>query len=103
VTSLAGPFAGFALYGLVLAFIHLAPRSVLRSLPPLAATAIDDLEWVNLYWGMVNLIPVLPFDGGHVLEEALGPTRIRATAIISLAAGLATAAYFAATSNPWPA
>jgi tetratricopeptide (TPR) repeat protein len=43
---------------------------------------------VNIAWGIFNLIPVLPLDGGHVLEHALGPRRIRLTAGISfLAAG----------------
>jgi Zn-dependent protease len=49
---------------------------------------------VNLYWGVVNLLPVLPFDGGHVLEHALGPKRARITAGISFLVGALVAVYF---------
>jgi stage IV sporulation protein FB len=26
---------------------------------------LNDLLWVNFYWGLVNLLPVDPLDGGH--------------------------------------
>lgn len=87
--SLAGPFAGFALAGVM----YLVQRSIEPSwdIPALALWAIDSLISVNFYWGIFNLIPVLPFDGGHVLEHALGPRRARLTAGISflVAGGLA--------------
>jgi Zn-dependent protease len=90
VISLAGPFAGFALGGLVYALVHFAPELV-RRLPALGQHAVAMLLYVNIYWGMVNLIPVLPFDGGHVLEHALGPKRGRLTAAISGVVGLGVA------------
>lgn len=100
--SLAGPFAGFLLAGLVYAFISLFPGTF-QHLPALARRALGVVLVVNVYWGVFNLIPVLPLDGGHVLEHALGPKRIRLTATISLiiAAGGALAffllhMYFAA-------
>lgn len=89
VISLAGPFAGFALGGVV----YLAMRSIPPAwdVPPMADYALRNLLWVNIAWGIFNLIPVLPFDGGHVLEHALGPRRARLTAGISflVAGGLA--------------
>ena len=36
-------------------------------LPPLGHMAVSSLLWVNFGWGVFNLLPVLPFDGGHVL------------------------------------
>lgn len=36
------------------------------------ARAAGYLIWINLGWGAVNLIPVLPFDGGNVMRELLG-------------------------------
>ncbi len=88
--SLAGPFAGFALGGLMYALKHLAPGLVF-GLPPLGRLAIELLVEVNIGWGLMNLIPVLPFDGGHVLENALGPRRGRLTAAISGVVGLGVA------------
>ena len=97
--SLAGPFAGFALGGLLFALKYFAPGLILR-LPPLAVHAVGLLLWVNIGWGFFNLIPVLPFDGGHVLEHALGPRRARLTAGISgLIAGAVTLA--ALKYNQW--
>lgn len=89
--SLAGPFAGFLLAGLAFGFIELFPMTFYR-LPIYAKFAIWILRDVNFYWGIFNLIPVLPLDGGHVLEHALGPKRARLTAMISLGvAGLGVA------------
>ncbi|MGI9624985.1 MAG: metalloprotease, partial [Acidimicrobiales bacterium] len=50
--------------------------------------------WINLGWGLVNLLPVLPLDGGHVLAELLPGTREqrwRRAAIISVVTGVAAA------------
>jgi Zn-dependent protease/tetratricopeptide (TPR) repeat protein len=87
--SLAGPFAGFLLAGLTFALVRGAPGA-LATLPAPVHGAIDFLLLVNVFWGVFNLIPVLPLDGGHVLEHALGPKRARVAATISLlvAAGL---------------
>jgi len=95
--SLAGPVAGFVLAGLVYGFTYglarLAPGTYL-GLPTLARFALELIVIVNLYWGVFNLIPVLPLDGGHVLEHALGPKRIRLTASISLGIAVLCAAAF---------
>lgn len=87
--SLAGPFAGFLLAGLAYALVKGTPGA-LAAIPPPFDSAIDFLLAVNVFWGIFNLIPVLPLDGGHVLEHALGPKRARLAAGISLvvAAGL---------------
>jgi Zn-dependent protease len=64
--SLAGPFAGFLFYGVIF--------SVQSNFPDLLDSDLGrqlyrDLLWVNLYWGLVNLLPVLPLDGGHVVDS----------------------------------
>jgi Zn-dependent protease len=32
---------------------------------------ISDLLWINIWWGLVNLLPIYPLDGGHVARELL--------------------------------
>ncbi|AMV27937.1 Peptidase family M50 [Gemmata sp. SH-PL17] len=68
IVSLAGPFAGFLLCGLVYgsnqAFEWAGPRSSLVVL-----YAYGSLIFVNLIWGFVNLLPVFPLDGGQVSRE----------------------------------
>jgi Zn-dependent protease len=98
--SVAGPGAGFVLAGLVYATIKLAP-SLSRELPYYAAFGLEQLFQVNLGWGLFNLIPVLPFDGGHILMEALGPKRLRTTAIVSLVCGVGIALFFAIGGHLW--
>jgi Zn-dependent protease len=65
--SLAGPFAGFAvalaLMGAQLAGLH--PKSAL------GIHALSLLFAVNIGWGIFNLLPMLPLDGGNVLRYAL--------------------------------
>jgi Zn-dependent protease len=66
IVSLAGPFAGFVLFGLVYgtneAFGWAAKGPELSFL-------YGQLFWVNLYWGLLNLLPVFPLDGGQVSRE----------------------------------
>jgi Zn-dependent protease len=63
---LAGPGAGFVLYGLVRALTwHGAPEDRSR----LAYYAIEFLLEINLYWGILNLLPIWPLDGGQISRE----------------------------------
>jgi Zn-dependent protease len=62
--SLAGPAAGFLLGGV----LFLTAPTLLRAVPSeLLTVAYYDLLWVNIGWGIFNLFPILPLDGGHVL------------------------------------
>ena len=81
--SLAGPFAGFFLAGILYGIERVSPQLV-AGMPLMAQEGIDMLLQVNIGWGIFNLIPILPFDGGHVLEHAMGPKRARATAAVSM-------------------
>jgi Zn-dependent protease len=65
--SLAGPFAGFALAGLLFASMKLGFQP--KQLHALLARDLA-LE-INLYWGIFNLAPLLPLDGGNVMRGAL--------------------------------
>lgn len=70
--ALAGPGAGFVLGGVVWAIHHALPQ-----LPAGMEFLLRSLEYANLGWGVVNLAPVLPLDGGHAMELLL---KIRGTA-----------------------
>lgn len=63
--SFSGPLAGFILGGLVFAFSYFFgpfPNAIVRY-------TISSLLWVNIGWGIVNLIPMLPLDGGAIMRS----------------------------------
>ncbi len=99
--SVAGPFAGFGFAAIIWVARELLPGSVVGQ--PLVGVVLQLLFFVNLLWGAINLLPVLPFDGGHVLEHALGPSRFRWTLLISTFVGVAAAAVFAVSGWIWAA
>jgi stage IV sporulation protein FB len=65
--SLAGPFAGFAIAALIFA----SGRLGFHPQHPLLRRAFEQAFQVNLYWGIFNLAPLLPLDGGSVLRGTL--------------------------------
>jgi stage IV sporulation protein FB len=79
-----GPLAGFVLFGLVVALLFSlgTPRS------PVLAMAATDLIWINLIWGILNLFPLWPLDGGQITGTVLGMASprngMRWTHVISL-------------------
>ena len=85
--SLAGPGAGFLLYGLCILLRPNLPNNEITT------EAVRMLIWVNLYWGLVNLAPVLPLDGGNVCRElclSINPGRgMNWALLISIATGAA--------------
>ncbi len=66
--SLAGPIAGFAVGVPLLVVLAVAPS--LADVPVLGVV-LTDLVWVNLGWGLLNLLPILPLDGGQVMHAML--------------------------------
>jgi Zn-dependent protease len=65
--SVAGPFAGFIAGGALV----LAGRLGFHPQHPLALFALEIALWVNVGWGIFNLAPMLPLDGGNVLRSFL--------------------------------
>ena len=49
------------------------------------------LAYISIFWAVLNLLPVLPLDGGQMLNALLGPARIKLTLWITIltAAGAA--------------
>ena len=98
IISLAGPVAGLLLGGVVWLVSEFA---LPERLPIALSLFVGSLLYVNLIWSVVNLAPVIPFDGGHIMEEILGPRRARAAVTVSLVAAVLLATYFALTHQPW--
>lgn len=67
VISLAGPVAGLAL-GLLTWFVFTASPPFSRSL---MAAVLGDLLLINIVWSLVNLLPIIPLDGGRISEALL--------------------------------
>lgn len=68
--TLAGPAASLA-FGTV-AYALTAQGSALRIGPPGAMKdLLFNLERINLFWGLFNLIPIHPMDGGQALFHLL--------------------------------
>jgi stage IV sporulation protein FB len=83
--SLAGPGAGFLLAALVLGIVFATggsvgiiwllgfiplPLNVAMSFGGRIMTAlVSALLWVTIFWGLINLVPVYPLDGGSVMRN----------------------------------
>lgn len=85
--SLAGPFAGFLFAGLITIGVIFSGGSIVTTylfgLIPLPLTALmpfggsilnalaSTFLQVNIFWGLFNLLPVYPLDGGNVIRFLL--------------------------------
>jgi Zn-dependent protease len=124
--SLAGPAAGFLLAAIMVAMIRLSghvigiareggiPFEQLRvdSVPvvslfgfnlywaPFASmganTLMHNMLFVNIIWGLVNLLPVYPLDGGRISRELCTIKNPRRGIILSLQVSIVTAILMAA-------
>ncbi|MBI3407556.1 MAG: M50 family metallopeptidase [Planctomycetes bacterium] len=67
---LAGPAAGFALFGLVMLFRVYALDQIDPAINNLLLRrGVMMLLFMNLFWNLLNLVPVFPLDGGQVMRE----------------------------------
>lgn len=41
------------------------------------------LGMISIVWAVLNLLPILPLDGGRLVESLLGPARQKATLLVS--------------------
>jgi Zn-dependent protease len=87
VATLAGPLTGLLILGL--------PSYLIRAsaAPPDIDwltwwIVLSDLVWVNVGWSVLNLLPILPLDGGliarRLLSHALGRRGDRAALLVSI-------------------
>jgi Zn-dependent protease len=99
--SLAGPAAGFGLAALLYGILRFAhydivisiglPRLVAIDMPLVVSAGLTDFVYdlfqVNILWGMINLLPIIPLDGGHIagefFQQASPSNGIRLTLMVS--------------------
>ncbi|MBL9161196.1 MAG: hypothetical protein JNL18_00485 [Planctomycetaceae bacterium] len=118
IISLAGPAAGFLLAGILIAVMSLsgyqaaiqwAARPDVEMLKPsgfalyrlwvvwerlptqFANSLVFDALFVNIAWGIINLLPIYPLDGGRVSRELLTLKNPRDGIVLSLQISAITA------------
>lgn len=80
----AGPAIQMVLGLMGLAILIFAPLPETQIL-----SFVESLTGVSIIWAVFNLLPILPMDGGRLLESVLGPNRIKVTLMISLVTAVA--------------
>lgn len=84
--TLAGPLAGLSL-GLA---VWVAQKFIVDPSPALHF-ALTQAMWINIVWSIINLFPILPWDGGQLLDSALhwatGKRHDRVIALSSMIGG----------------
>jgi Zn-dependent protease len=70
LVTLCGPGAGLLLLGVVI-LIGMGLTSEGVEVSPLGAEVLEKLFIINLFWSLLNLLPVLPLDGGHIVASVL--------------------------------
>lgn len=94
--TLNGPLFGFLLFLLATALLQLP-------FPPFFLKILKATQFANLFWTIVNLIPVLPLDGGQllriVLESAFGVQGFKASLIIGSVIAVLISFYFFMAQN----
>jgi Zn-dependent protease len=98
LVSFAGPGAGFLFGGLMYGVHQIWPPA-----NAFANVVYRDLLFVNIVWGIVNLLPVPPLDGGHILQGVLGPSRRRIALMVGVIAACGVVAFAVSIRFLYPA
>ncbi|HEY1598693.1 MAG TPA: site-2 protease family protein [Pirellulales bacterium] len=113
VISLAGPVAGFAFAAVIFLGLALGGRAphlhfdLVSSVPifvewePFNANNVNRLlqymQFINIFWGLVNLLPIIPLDGGQVARAVAAKVYpadgLRLSLILSVVAAVGMAAF----------
>lgn len=64
----AGPAASLALGGLTYLLVFTPGIG-----EPWVRFFVGQMLWVNVGWAILNLLPILPLDGGHIFAGVMGP------------------------------
>ena len=69
LVSLAGPAIQLALWGAMFGAIYLVGWKWVHAQPELAQFFIIEMLFINLFWPLLNLLPIWPLDGGQICRE----------------------------------
>jgi Zn-dependent protease len=87
LVSFAGPLAQFVLLGATL-LVAWQYGAAVKQAHPLVGELLSDLFIVNLFWPVLNLLPIWPLDGGQISREVfarmMGERGVRAALGLSL-------------------
>ena len=91
------------IFGLILAFL----ATLLAQIPSLAqglmGSILELTRIVNIFWAIVNLVPVMPLDGGQllriVLEKIFGLKGFKYALVTSMGVALAISIFFFVTQG----
>jgi Zn-dependent protease len=105
VISVAGPLASFAIGFLCMQLMRSVP---VVSRDPMLVALMPLMVWANVAWGIFNLLPVKPLDGGHATRSFFRMFLRERTAFIisvwiAIIVGGAVVVYFLASRNIFPA
>lgn len=96
IVSFMGPCAGFIFYGLVVLIQYILRENRISVHDYLLYTFVF-LKMMNFWWGVLNLLPVVPLDGGNICGAVCQMLRlhdpIKVTYTISAVVAGATAYY----------
>lgn len=102
--SAAGPLTGFVLAAVILLVIYLTGHEIVRVGPlgmiplpvgnvvsPRFTHLVQDFLVISIFWGVLNLLPVFPLDGGQIARALFSMVNPRNGVRQSLALSMVTA------------
>jgi Zn-dependent protease len=118
IVCFAGPLAGFVFLGTVILVLPIISqeewayvRNQILALLGLEAedrdllfgfglkrAILSDLFWINLVWGLVNLLPIWPLDGGQISKDVFAILSPRNGASIALGISMVLSGLMAVNS-----
>ena len=79
IVSAAGPAVQIAI-GFALKFL----LSGWETESVLLGSFVQAFIYVSIFWALLNLLPIIPLDGGHICRAFLGSARVRTALVISM-------------------
>lgn len=65
----SGPAAGLVLGLVFLGLLHLLPKGMPGAMAhPMVDAGLRWMVWLNIFWSLVNLVPIWPLDGGQLFR-----------------------------------
>jgi stage IV sporulation protein FB len=77
--SAAGPFAQLAAAVVIWWLLDAWKPS-----SPLLDYTLRSFQEISIFWALLNLLPIIPLDGGHISRALFGPMRQKAALTLSL-------------------